>query len=147
MTNNSAIAFKTDRIEKEFYSDEWHTQTRGLARELARVTALWFRKKLVITCIIRTMDEQLAVYQNQLDKELTTLEKIRISPHLVKRTSEGQMLFPCYAFDQSIIGYSPTEIDRLVLWGNHYWKRCDGKETCFMHDIGSGGHIHWQFKT
>ena len=147
MNLSAIITFKTNKEESDFYKDEFHPQTRGLAISYADRFYRERHKRLIITNIIRTKEEQIAHYKKMLDSGQISLDKILKYPHLVRRDEAENMVFPAYAFDQSISNMTAEDIAWTLEWGNSWWRRPDGKQTCYKHDVGSGDHIHWQFTT
>jgi len=66
----SALGFKTDRIEAEFKEFRLNHHLRAVLLEVSWYMRLRWDKIIVITCLYRTPDENLAVKGNPLSAHL-----------------------------------------------------------------------------
>lgn len=124
------MQFKTDRIR-----DEWAKlafKNPGLFDIVTRLhdrVKEHYKKELVLTCILRTKEENDALYAAvPLDKRPAA------SPHCF-----------WYAVDVRSSTFNNDEIQSLVAWLNTTFKNPSGKATAVYHSIPGGApHFHLQ---
>ncbi len=119
------IQFKTPRI-----ADEWlllglkNDRLKGVLLALEQFVEIEFRKDVVITCLLRTQQENSAC------------GGIIMSPHLSWQAADLR---------SSI--YTEAEINRMVTFLNQFTYR-DGKKTALYHRVvGGAPHFHVQCRS
>lgn len=119
-----------------FKTDELATQFASLDKRLQLVLAyanFWciteFGKPLLITHLLRTWTEQQDIYKDD--------PKFRIEPfHSVHEFKRGG--------DASLRDLGVDNAKKLRDHINKVFPYGGGKQTCLVHDVGHGNHIHFQ---
>lgn len=115
-------------IPDRFYDDFWSDgRTDARVRAIAIELALWLNNKfgdsLLMTSLIRTREEQVAIYGD--DKP------------------SGHRCLPCRAIDFSRKGLSDERIMMLIRRFNMYYKH-GLYWSLLWHNVGAGDHLHLQ---
>lgn len=123
------IEFKTKRIEDEFRElPTKNLRLFELLHVIERYCHLEFNKPIVLTEILRTMEEQKALYAQ-------TPNPPTDSPHMHWR-----------AFDLRSTVYTDAEIQRLLKFINNFQYQKGAKPTALYHKIaGNAYHFHVQY--
>ncbi len=126
------VDFKTNRQMNEFQDDKLNEKVKNIAVLLAFYSWNFFNKRLIITDILRTHQEQNHVYRDSAKYK----KKPWRSVHEFWR-----------GVDIRSHGLTDKEIKILVTIANtiEYDKNRPNKKTCLYHSVGKGGkHIHLQ---
>jgi hypothetical protein len=129
MTN--IIEFKTDRVRSEWDNEQLNDKLKNIIILLAFYSWNFFQKKLTITEIFRTQDEQDRYYRDN--------EKYKKKPwasvHMFYRGIDLRTKY-----------YDDVEIKTLLKIANTipYDLNKPSKKTLLYHDVGKGKHLHAQ---
>lgn len=125
------IEYKTNRILEEWKNPELKDKLKNIVVLLAFYSWHFFQKKLVVTGIYRTQEEQ--------DRYYADNEKYQHKPwNSVHQYWRG--------VDIRSYTYDDVEIKTLMKIANTipYDLNRPTKKTCIYHDVGKGKHIHIQ---
>lgn len=123
-----SISFKTPRVRDEFV--ELATKNHALSElliELADYVSTHFKQDLTLTSILRTPEEQAALYVHSAHKVLK-------STHMEWK-----------AVDLRSLVFTKAEIDEIVKFLNGKYKNKDGRPVALYHTVlGGAPHFHIQ---
>jgi hypothetical protein len=127
----SIIDFKTERVNKEWRDDRVSEKLKKVVILLAYYSWNFFGKRLALTEIFRTPEEQNKYYgKNEKYKK-----KPWLSTHQFWRAADLRTAY-----------FDDIEIKTLLKIANSivYDQNRPRKKTAIFHDIGQGRHIHVQ---
>lgn len=103
--------FKSEREQREFFGAEFDGRVRAIATELDLWSIYNFKKSMLVTGVLRTPEEQAAIYPGNPTKP---------SPHLDR---------PCRAVDFRRIQFTAEELNHLVVYFSQNWGKWHYRET------------------
>ena len=124
------IEFKTQGIE-----DEWNDEIDERLRILILAFVAWryerFSKKILVTHIKRTNEEQDAFYANDPEYQKNPWK----STH---------QTVPVRAADIRVYDWTRAEREEALKWVNNHFKYSSNKQCLLIHSVGWGYHAHFQ---
>jgi hypothetical protein len=125
------MRFKTQRIEDEWYSDQISEKLKSIMAILDQFTNMEFGKDIMLTDLMRTKAEQDEIYKD--------------NPRYKERSWNSVHQYGRGA-DIRSRDFTQDQLNTIKNFLNcfKYDKNRPNKNTCTIHDVGSGMHVHTQ---